>query len=260
MTIAVMGTEKAPMIAMTGMNNAPSMILLRLSLQTSGLHWDKTLVRGYGFNAAMKPATTVWRLTPQLYRRVTPFLEKQQLEWLGRCARGDQAACAELVDQHARVAGTIILRTMGRHEDVEDLLQETFLRVFRYLPEFEGRSKLSTWICTIAQRVAMDELRRRQRAVPTAPEEAGAQVAADTDIEHATAQLQSDQLVREALAALPDKYRLPIVYATIDGLDYDAISAMLNMPAGTVKTQVFRGKQLLREKLEQILEFRRHPA
>jgi RNA polymerase sigma-70 factor (ECF subfamily) len=184
-------------------------------------------------------------------------LEQSQLEWLGRCARGEQAACAELVDQHARVAGTIILRTIGRHEDVEDLLQETFLRVFRYLPEFEGRSKLSTWICTIAQRVATDELRRRQRAVQTAPEEAGANVASDTDVERSTAQQQSDQLVREALATLPDKYRLPIVHATIDGLDYDAISAMLNMPVGTVKTNVFRGKQLLRESLARMLELRR---
>jgi RNA polymerase sigma-70 factor, ECF subfamily len=187
-------------------------------------------------------------------------LEASQFDWLTRCARGDQAACAQLVDQHARMAGTIILRTIGRREDVEDLLQETFLRVFRYLPEFEGRAKLSTWICTIAQRVAMDELRRRQRAVRTAPEEDGAQVAADANVENDTSQLQSDQLVREALAALPDKFRLPIVYATIDGLDYEAISAMLNMPAGTVKTQVFRGKQLLREKLEELMECRRHPA
>lgn len=169
--------------------------------------------------------------------------------WLGRCASGDAAACATLVAAHARVAGTVILRTLGRREDVEDLLQETFLRVFRYLPEFEGRAKLSTWICTIAQRVAMDELRRRQRTVPTDSDEAGAAVAADDDPAHTAAQMQSDALVRAALATLPDKYRLPILYSTIDGLDYDAIGTMLNMPTGTVKTNVFRGKQLLREKL-----------
>jgi RNA polymerase sigma-70 factor (ECF subfamily) len=187
-------------------------------------------------------------------------LDAQQLEWLGRCAKGDQAACAELVGQYARMAGTIILRTLGRHEEVEDLVQDTFLRVFRYLPEFEGRSKLSTWICTIAQRVAMDELRRRQRAVPTVLEEAGAQVAADEDVEGSAAQLQNDLKVREALLALPDKYRLPIVYAAIEGLDYDVISAMLNMPVGTVKTNVFRGKQMLREILEKTLQSRRRSA
>lgn len=147
------------------------------------------------------------------------------------------------------MVGTIILRTLGRHEDVEDLVQETFLRVFRYLPEFEGRSKLSTWICTVAQRVAVDELRRRQRTLPTGEADAAANVAAPDDVQRDAEQDERDALVRRALASLPEKYRLPLVYAAIEGLDYDAISAMLSMPVGTVKTQVFRGKQLLRDKL-----------
>ncbi|MEO8313452.1 MAG: sigma-70 family RNA polymerase sigma factor [Pseudomonadota bacterium] len=187
-------------------------------------------------------------------------MDPSQLEWLRRCAKGDQTACAQLVDQYARVAGTIILRTLGRREEVEDLLQETFLRVFRYLPEFEGRAKLSTWICTIAQRVAVDELRKRQRTLLAVSDDAAPEIAADEDVEHAAAQGQSDQLVREALAGLPDKYRLPMVYATIEGLDYDVIAAMLNMPVGTVKTRVFRGKHLLRNKLEASLNPRRNPA
>jgi RNA polymerase sigma-70 factor, ECF subfamily len=187
-------------------------------------------------------------------------LDFDQLEWLERCASGDQAACAQLVDQHARMAGTIILRTIGRREDVEDLLQETFLRVFRHLREFQGRSKLSTWICTIAQRVATDALRRRQRSVRTEPEELAGQVTSEVDVEQATAQQESDLLVHKALAELPEKYRLPLMYASIDGLDYEAISAMLNMPVGTVKTHVFRAKLLLRARLEEYLNIRRNPA
>jgi RNA polymerase sigma-70 factor (ECF subfamily) len=179
-------------------------------------------------------------------------VETDQLEWLGRCARGEAAACAELVARYGRMVGTIILRTLGRPEDVEDLVQETFLRVFRYLPEFEGRAKLSTWICTVAQRVAVDELRRRQRAVATAPEELAAQVPADDDVLQATEQQQRDTLLRAAVAELPDKYRLPLVYASIDGLDYEAIATMLAVPVGTVKTNIFRGKQLLRERLAQL--------
>ena len=56
--------------------------------------------------------------------------------------------------------------------------------------------------------------------------------------------------MRAALAKLPDKYRLPLVYAAIDGLDYETIASMLGIPVGTVKTNVFRGKQMLRERLE----------
>jgi RNA polymerase sigma-70 factor (ECF subfamily) len=176
-------------------------------------------------------------------------MDQQEFEWLGRCANGDGPACAELVARHGRLVGTIILRTVGRHEEVEDLTQETFLRVFRYLPEFEGRAKLSTWICTVAQRVAVDALRRRQRTLATLPEDQASEVAADDDVAVEAEQDQRNVLVRAALAELPEKFRLPLVYASIDGLDYETIATMLAMPIGTVKTHVFRGKQLLRERL-----------
>lgn len=75
---------------------------------------------------------------------------------------GDQAACTELVDAHARMVGTVIWRATGRADAVEDLSQETFLRVFRALPYFTARSRVSTWIYTIAHRVAIDFRRRTE--------------------------------------------------------------------------------------------------
>ena len=176
-------------------------------------------------------------------------MDHQELEWLGRCARGEGRACAELVARYGRMVGTIILRTLGRSGDVEDLVQETFLRVFRYLPEFQGRAKFSTWICTVAQRVAVDQLRRRQRTILTSEEEEGAEVPAPQNVARDAEQDERDALVRAALAELPEKFRLPLVYASIDGLDYDTIAGMLGLPIGTVKTHIFRGKQLLRERL-----------
>jgi len=163
---------------------------------------------------------------------------------------GDPIACRELVDTYARVAGTIILRTLGRRDQVEDLLQETFLRVFRALPEFEGRAKLSTWICTIAQRVAVDELRRQQRSPRFVRDDNVPEAIDPSNVDGDADREANDEVVRRALAALPEKYRLPISYAAIDGLDYDTIATMLGMPVGTVKTNIHRGKQLLRERLE----------
>jgi len=177
-----------------------------------------------------------------------------ELTWLKRCAEGEPAACRELVDRYARMVGTIILRALGRSDGVEDLVQETFLKVFRALPEYAGRSKLSTWMCTIAHRVAMDELRRRQRQLPIAEafdEELGAEDG--PDLEAALSQAQRDALLRRALAALPDKYRLPLVYAAIDELDYDTIAGMLGQPIGTIKTNIHRGKALLRKRLAEVL-------
>jgi RNA polymerase sigma-70 factor, ECF subfamily len=151
------------------------------------------------------------------------------------------------------MAGTIILRTLGRRDQVEDLLQETFLRVFRALPEFQGRAKLSTWICTIAQRVAVDELRRQQRSVAFIRDEDAAEAVDAVNVERDAGREAEDAAVRKALASLPDKYRLPLYFAAIDELDYDTIASMLGMPVGTVKTNVHRGKQLLRERLEGLI-------
>ncbi len=69
---------------------------------------------------------------------------------------GDQDACTALVEAYARMVGTVIWRATGDGNAVEDLAQETFLRVFRALPYFDARAKLSTWIYRIAHRVAID--------------------------------------------------------------------------------------------------------
>jgi RNA polymerase sigma-70 factor (ECF subfamily) len=65
---------------------------------------------------------------------------------------------------------------------------------------------------------------------------------------------QMHRLIREQVAQLPEKYRVPLVYAAIDGLDYGTIAAMLDMPVGTVKTLVFRAKQQIRERIGHVLQ------
>jgi RNA polymerase sigma-70 factor (ECF subfamily) len=175
-------------------------------------------------------------------------------ELVRRCLRGDQDACADLVERHARLAGTVIWRAVGSIEGVEDLVQETFLRVFRGLPRFDSRAKLSTWIYTIAHRVAADHLRQQRRQPQERPDDGEEllQNALSTgpSPEMLASATQLTDLVRTHVAGLPDKYRLPLVYAAIDGLDYATIGQMLDLPVGTVKTFVHRGKQMLRERIE----------
>jgi RNA polymerase sigma-70 factor, ECF subfamily len=174
------------------------------------------------------------------------------------CLAGDQKACTALVEAYIRMVGTVIWRATGRQEIVEDLTQETFLRVFRALEYFDSRARLSTWIYTIAHNVAIDHLRKTagERPEPLIwqadeGQESDHGEAASTGL-NPEAQLsrnESEQLVRNGLARLPLKYRVPVVYAAIDGLDYPTIARMLNVPLGTVKTLIFRGKRMLREEI-----------
>jgi RNA polymerase sigma-70 factor (ECF subfamily) len=179
-----------------------------------------------------------------------------------RCLEGDQDACTALVDAFARMVGTVIWRATGDPRIVEDLTQETFLRVFRGLPYFDARARLSTWIYTIAHRVAVDHLRQAGRRDDGRDEDAQADrvervPSASPDPETVVARTELDRLVREQLAELPDKYRLPLMYAAMEELDHATIGAMLGVQSGSVKTLVFRGKQMLKERIETVLRSRR---
>lgn len=186
-------------------------------------------------------------------------MDESDAELVRRCLAGDQAACARLVSRCARMAGTVIWRAVRNRELVEDLCQETFLRAFRALDNFDGRARLSTWICSIAHRVAMDELRRQRRR----PRISAADLRGEPPLEDAAAAEQAaDPLalaisdedvarVHAALDSLPERYRLPLAYAALRELGYDDVAMMLGIPIGTVKTLVFRGKALLRERLTQ---------
>jgi RNA polymerase sigma-70 factor, ECF subfamily len=159
------------------------------------------------------------------------------------------------------MVGTMIWRATGDGTVVEDLAQETFLRTFRALPYFAVRAKLSTWICTIAHRVAIDHLRKTGRwhdeSLTSADIDSSfsdrCDASAPIDPEALAVREETQLLVQEGLAQLPEKYRLPLVYAAIDGLDYETIGEVLGVPTGTAKTLVFRGKRLLRARIEAAL-------
>lgn len=174
-----------------------------------------------------------------------------------RCLANDQDACTELVHQYQRMVHAIVWRTTREHRYVDDLIQETFMRVFCGLPHFGERSKLSTWIGTIASRVALDHKRasgKRRRAHERLFSWTDDGQAAGTNPERLLVQREATVIVREELNSLADRYRLPLAHVAIRERRYETVSQLLGIPLGTVKANVFYGKGLLRQRLQRRLQ------
>jgi RNA polymerase sigma-70 factor (ECF subfamily) len=172
---------------------------------------------------------------------------------LARAKRGDKAAFRQLVAVYQRPVFALLSRMLGARGQqalVEDLAQETFVRVFRSLASFgaDGRNNLSGWILTIAARLALDELRRSaprvesyERAVDSLP---GGPAA-----DHAAEQQDLRNALERAVSQLPPAFRATFLLREIHGLEYEAIAEALGVDLGTVKSRLNRARAVLRAAL-----------
>jgi RNA polymerase sigma-70 factor (ECF subfamily) len=173
---------------------------------------------------------------------------------LGRVAAGDVAALRLVYNEHAPRAMAIARRILRNVEEAEDIVQETFLELWRRAPQFDGRrGGLVAWIVTIARSRAIDRLRSCSTAGRTIDE---ASATPDvhpsgplSPVEHTERRL-TESKVAEALAALPPEQRQTIQLAYFDGLSQTEIAAKTGSPLGTVKMRV----KLAVGKLKTLLE------
>jgi RNA polymerase sigma-70 factor (ECF subfamily) len=168
-----------------------------------------------------------------------------------RAKNGEPSAQAALVDRYQRPVFSLLWRMIGpQRAVVEDLTQETFLRVLRSLRYFEyhGRARLVTWILTIASRLALDHLRaaRTQRDASDAP--ALIPAALPRPDQHAQRQALGAAL-RQAIDDLDDPFRAAFLLREVHGLSYDEISLALEIDVGTVKSRLARARAALQAAL-----------
>jgi RNA polymerase sigma-70 factor (ECF subfamily) len=154
-------------------------------------------------------------------------------------AAGDERAFAELVRRHERRVFNLAYRLLGREEDARDAAQETFVSCFRKLSTFRGDALFTTWLHRIAVNASYDILRRRKDILSAdeAPEpppqpDHGDQAAADVD-------------VQRALREVPVEYRAVLVLHDLQGHAYDEVAEILDVPLGTVKSRLHRGRVAL---------------
>jgi RNA polymerase sigma-70 factor (ECF subfamily) len=166
---------------------------------------------------------------------------------LRRAQRGDERAWRDLIERYQRPVHALIWRLLAgraRHR-VEDLVQETFVRVLGALARFDpaGPASLSTWILTIATRLALNDLRRPEHAALEAEPIAGDRA----DISADRARLSA--AIAAGVGALPDAQRAVLVLREYHDLDYAQIADVLELDVGTVKSRLSRARAALRAHL-----------
>jgi RNA polymerase sigma-70 factor (ECF subfamily) len=177
--------------------------------------------------------------------------ESDDLYIVSRVVAGEKELFRYLVTRHQRAVYSMGRSFFRNNEDASDFVQEVFLKVYRSLASFEGRSRFSTWLYKIAYNTAVNGV-TRQRDYHSLAEGEGA-VDGDTP-ERKLVRDAAREAVLTAIGELPERYRVCVDMCFFYDRSYQEIEAITGFPVNTIKSHVFRAKKLLREKLGRIAE------
>src|SRR5579862_3716027 len=165
-------------------------------------------------------------------------------ELIERCRQGEESAFRDLVDRYKDLVFALIARTVPDRSRAEDIAQDVFLRIHRGLPYFRGEARLSTWIYRIVANVVLqDHARGAGTASAVSLDDARGGYAAPSASDRQFGDFELRDRLEKAIARLPPNYRLLIAAHYLKGVQYEDLAEALQLPLGTVKTQLYRAKQ-----------------
>ncbi len=177
-----------------------------------------------------------------------------ELDLVERHRLGDPHAFEEIYARHEKMVFNLALRMSGNADEAADLAQEVFLRVYRGLERFRGRSTLKTWVFRITLNCCRSRLGRRKplfQDLGPEPDEALERVADPRSNPERDALNQDlGERLAAALARLPLAFREAVVLRDVHGFSYDEIAEILRIRTGTVRSRIARGRERLRRALE----------
>jgi RNA polymerase sigma factor (sigma-70 family) len=170
---------------------------------------------------------------------------------------GNENAFRYLVANHQRLVLHIVGRVVKQQEDVEDICQEVFVKVFRKIKKFRGESRLSTWIATIAYNTSISHIRGKARKLEELVDEEARLDLGKTDdwqVQRTVEKEEAKKILLQLIEKLPVQYRTVLTLFHLEEFSYKEVEEITGMPEGTIKSYLSRARKLLKEILEQVIE------
>jgi RNA polymerase sigma-70 factor (ECF subfamily) len=173
-----------------------------------------------------------------------------------RCLAGDQPAWEQIVRQHWRKVFNIAYKFTGKHDEAEDLTQDVFVKIFKSLNTFDRRANFQTWLVSVSRNLCIDHYRsvRKERETIDRDVDAGelSPVAKTESPMQALEHRDRVGLLKKALGQLPPTLRSAVLLRDIQELSYQEIADRLQLPEGTVKSRINRGRTELARQIRRL--------
>lgn len=191
---------------------------------------------------------------------MTRGMELSDEELIAAALRGAPEKFGTLVERYQSRLINYLFRLLRNADDAAELAQEVFLKVYQVLDRYDPQYKFSTWLFRVAQNAAIDQIRRRRLKLVSLQQEDSEGESREWEVPSTERSPYGElrnhergEAIQRAIDALPWEYRELILLRHMGELPYEEIARMKEMPLGTVKNKLFRGRQMLKEKLQEFL-------
>lgn len=175
-------------------------------------------------------------------------MERTDYELVKECTEGNKDAFSELVARYKRLIYSVAYKFSKDSDEVNDLAQDAFIKIYKSLSKYDSQYKFSTWSVKVATNICLDHVRRKKLNFISL-EEIENFTGSNNSPEEYYLRKEKSQALKSAIESLPEIYRVPIVLYHQKGMSYKEIAEKLGKPMSIIKNRIFRARHTLKESL-----------
>ncbi len=176
-------------------------------------------------------------------------MKRTDSELAARCLNGDNDAFSELITRYKRLIYSVACKFSKDSEEIDDMAQDAFIKIYRSLSKYDDKYKFSTWSVKVATNICLDHVRRKKFNLVSLDEIESFTGSTCNTPEEYYLKKEKSQVLQDAIDGLPEIYRVPIVLYHQKGMSYKEIAEHLGKPMSIIKNRIFRARHALRENL-----------